>query len=183
MKHKTASAVRVRHGREGDVDAFVRIWQAIWRDGFAEMLAIDVGDSRFVMGMAHAALIPIARDIIVATLSGRVVGFVYRNLAMIDDLWVDPQVQGRGVGRLLLRRALATIAARRLPHRQPGLPRGQHPGPAVLRAAGLAAGLSVRAVVVVADPRPAAGPLRVRPVATRQSRRAGASPGGAGVTN
>jgi ribosomal-protein-alanine N-acetyltransferase len=111
VKHKTASAVRVRHGREGDVDAFVRIWQAIWRDGFAEMLAIDVDDSRFVMGMAHAALIPIARDIIVATLSGRVVGFVYRNLAMIDDLWVDPQVQGRGVGRLLLRRALATIAA------------------------------------------------------------------------
>jgi ribosomal-protein-alanine N-acetyltransferase len=103
--------VRIRHGTEADVDDFVRIWQAIWRHSFAQVLAVDASDSRFLMGMMHGQFIPIARDIIVAIRADRVVGFAYRNLAMIEDLWVDPPAQGHGVGRGLLRSAVDAIAA------------------------------------------------------------------------
>jgi ribosomal-protein-alanine N-acetyltransferase len=94
--------VRTRCGTEADVDDFIRIWQAIWRHSFAQILNVEPSDPRFLMGMTHAELIPIARDIIVATSADRVVGFSYRNLAMIEDLWVDPPVQGQGIGRVLL---------------------------------------------------------------------------------
>jgi ribosomal-protein-alanine N-acetyltransferase len=104
-------SVLIRHGTEADVDDFVRIWQAIWRHSFARILAVEPNDPRFRMGMAHAEFIPIARDIIVATRAERVVGFAYRNLAMIEDLWVDPLVQGHGIGRGLLRNAVDAIAA------------------------------------------------------------------------
>lgn len=111
VKRRRRAGVRIRHGTEADVDDFVRIWQAIWRHSFAQILAADPSDSRFLLGMTHEQLIPIARDIIVATLADRVAGFAYRNLAMIEDLWVDPPAQGRGIGRGLLRSAVDAIAA------------------------------------------------------------------------
>jgi ribosomal-protein-alanine N-acetyltransferase len=103
--------VRLRHGTEADVDEFIRIWQAIWRHSFAEILSVEPNDSQFLLGITHAQLIPIARDTIVATRADRVVGFAYRNLAMIEDLWVDPPVQGSGIGRVLLGTAVDAIAA------------------------------------------------------------------------
>ncbi len=109
VKRRQGAGVRIRHGTEADVDEFVRIWQTIWRHSFAHVLAADPGDSRFLLGMTHQQLIPIARDIIVATLAERVVGFAYHNLAMIEDLWVDPSSQGRGIGRALLRSAVDAI--------------------------------------------------------------------------
>jgi ribosomal-protein-alanine N-acetyltransferase len=111
VKQRPGATVRIRRGTEADVDDFVRIWQAIWRDSFAQILAVEAGDSRFLLGMTHAEFIPIARDIIVATRADRVVGFAYRNLARIEDLWVDPPVQGRGIGRGLLRCAVDAIRA------------------------------------------------------------------------
>ena len=111
MKHRQEATVRIRYGTEADVDDFVRIWQAIWRHSFAQILALEPSDTRFLMGMTHAELIPIARDIIVATSADRVAGFAYRNLAMIEDLWVDPPAQGCGIGRLLLGSAVEAIAA------------------------------------------------------------------------
>lgn len=108
MKRQRAT-LRIRYGTEADVDDFVRIWQAIWRHSFARILDLEQSDTRFLMGM-HAQLIPIARETIVATSAGRVVGFTYRNLAMIEDLWVDPPVQGRGIGRILMGSAVDVIA-------------------------------------------------------------------------
>jgi ribosomal protein S18 acetylase RimI-like enzyme len=103
--------VRIRRGNEADVDDFVRIWQAIWRHSFAQVLAAEPSDLRFLMGMTYEELIPIARDVIVATRADRVVGFAYRNLAMIEDLWVYPAFQGCGIGRTLLRSTVDAIAA------------------------------------------------------------------------
>lgn len=109
MRRQTAT-VRIRCGTEADVDDFIRIWQAIWRHSFAQILSLEPNDSRFLMGMTHAQLIPIARGTIVATSADRIVGFAYRNLAMIEDLWVDPPVQGQGIGRVLLGSTVDAIA-------------------------------------------------------------------------
>jgi ribosomal protein S18 acetylase RimI-like enzyme len=109
VKRRQDRSALIRHGTEADVDDFVRIWQAILRHSFAQILAVEPNDPRFRMGMAHAEFIPIARDIIVATRAERVVGFAYRNLAMIEDLWVDPPFQGQGIGRELLRSAAGAI--------------------------------------------------------------------------
>jgi ribosomal-protein-alanine N-acetyltransferase len=111
VKRRQDGGVRIRRGTEADVDDFVHIWQAIWRHSFAQILAVEPTDSRFLMGMTHAQFISIARDVIVATRADRVVGFAYRNLAMIEDLWVDPAVQGHGIGRRLLSSAIHAIAA------------------------------------------------------------------------
>jgi ribosomal-protein-alanine N-acetyltransferase len=113
MRRGDGEAVRLRRGREADVDDFVRIWQAIWRHGFAAVLGVDANDPRFIIGAAHGEFIPIARDVIVATLGDPVVGFSYRSRAMIEDLWVDPPFQGQGIGRRLLQGVVDAIAADR----------------------------------------------------------------------
>jgi ribosomal-protein-alanine N-acetyltransferase len=56
-------------------------------------------------------LIPIARAILVAARGSDVVGYSYRDSAMIEDLWVDPAFQGTGVGPQLLRAQVEAIAA------------------------------------------------------------------------
>lgn len=110
MKRRPPIAAQIRLGTEADIDEFVRIWQAIWRDSFAKILDVDANDPRFLLGMDHGEFIPIARDVIVATLAGRVVGFAHRKLAMIEDLWVEPTFQRRGVGRRLLEASVNAIA-------------------------------------------------------------------------
>ena len=48
-----------------------------------------------------------AYDVRVAELDGRVVGFVRATPTWVDDLYVSPDAQGRGVGTALLREVLA----------------------------------------------------------------------------
>lgn len=111
MSRRDRTALHLRPGTEADVDDFVRIWREIWRHSFAAALDADVNDPRFIYGMEHADLIPVARRTIVALLNGRVVGFCFRDLAHIEDLWVEPATQGQGVGRELLAAAGRAIAA------------------------------------------------------------------------
>lgn len=113
MKHIDRPLLRLRAGTEADVDDFIRIWRAIWRHSFAAALEADVNDSRFIYGMEHADLLPVARRTIVAMRNRRVVGFCFRDLAHIEDLWVDPVAQGQGVGRELLDAAVSAIAEER----------------------------------------------------------------------
>lgn len=102
--------LQLRWGTEADVDEFIRIWRAIWHHSFAAALDANQGDPRFIYGMEHADLIPVARKTVAALLDDRVVGFCFRDGAHIEDLWVDPPAQGRGVGRKLLAAAVAAIA-------------------------------------------------------------------------
>lgn len=110
MSRRRRSVLRLRRGTEADVDDFIRIWRTIWRHSFAAALGADVNDPRFIYGMEHADLLPVAGKTIAALLDGRVVGFCFRDGAHIEDLWVDPPVQGRGIGRELLAAAVMAIA-------------------------------------------------------------------------
>ena len=110
MSRRDRSALHLRPGTEGDLDEFIRIWRAIWRHSFAAVLDADVNDPRFIYGMEHEYWVPIARSVFVAELNARVVGFCFRDLAHIEDLWVDPPAQHHGVGRELLAAALSAIA-------------------------------------------------------------------------
>lgn len=110
MSRGRRPVLQLRPGTEADVDDFIRIWREIWRHSFAAALGADVHDPRFIYGMEHADLIPVARKTIAALLDGRVVGFCFRDGAHIEDLWVDPRVQSQGIGRELLATAVAAIA-------------------------------------------------------------------------
>lgn len=109
MKPKRDQVLLLRPGTEADVDDFIRIWRAIWHHSFAAVLDADLDEPAFKYGMEHAELIPVARRMIVAVLDGRVVGYCFRDGAHIDDLWVDPPAQGRGIGGALLAAAVSAI--------------------------------------------------------------------------
>lgn len=111
MKRGTAMAVQIRSGTEADVDEFIRISHAIWRHSLAQVLGVDVDQWPMIAGNLHAQLIPVARAMLVAMLASRVVGFSYRNCAMIEDLWIDPPFQRGGIGPQLLSAAVEAIAA------------------------------------------------------------------------
>ena len=111
MARNPAATLRIRSGTEADIDDLVRISQAIWRHSLARVMGVDVEDWSKVAGLLYGEMIPIARAALVATRASRVVGFSYRNGAMIDDLWVDPSFQCTGIGPRLLRVQLEAIAS------------------------------------------------------------------------
>lgn len=111
MARAAGTLLQIRLGTETDIDEIVRISERIWRDSLARMLGVDVARWADLVGMLHAELIPIVRAMLLATQTSRIVGFSYRSDALIDDLWIDPPFQGRGIGRHLLRAQVAAIAA------------------------------------------------------------------------
>jgi ribosomal-protein-alanine N-acetyltransferase len=110
-QREAVTAVRIRPGTEADIAEIIRLSDAIWRHSVAKMLGIDLHHWPAIAGIMHAELIPIARAILVAARGSDVVGYSYRDSAMIEDLWVDPAFQGTGVGPQLLRAQVEAIAA------------------------------------------------------------------------
>lgn len=111
MKRGAATAVQIRPGTEADIEEIVRLSHAIWRHSVAKMLGVDVQHWPMIAGTMRVELIPIARAIRVAARGAQVVGYSYRDGAMIEDLWIDPPFQGSGVGPQLLRTQVEAIAA------------------------------------------------------------------------
>lgn len=111
MTRNPVATLRIRSGTEADIDDLVRISQAIWRHSLARVMGLDIEDWSRVAALLRGELIPIVRAILVATRASRIVGFSYRDRAMIDDLWVDPPFQRTGIGPRLLRAQLEAIAA------------------------------------------------------------------------
>jgi GNAT superfamily N-acetyltransferase len=101
----------IRSATEADIGEIIGISERIWRHSLAQVLGVDAESWPSLAGLLHAELIPIARMLLVATLGSRVVGYSYRNRAVIEDLWVDPPFQGAGIGPRLLRAQLDAIAA------------------------------------------------------------------------
>jgi ribosomal-protein-alanine N-acetyltransferase len=104
-------AAQIRSGTEADIDDIIRLSHAIWRHSLARQLGVGGEQWPAIAGIMHAELIPIARAIMVAVSGRQVVGFSYRDRAMIEDLWVDPPLQGRGIGRQLLRVQIEAMGA------------------------------------------------------------------------
>ncbi len=111
MKRVAAVAVQIRSGTEADIDEIIRLSHAIWHHSVARVLGVDVDHWPMIAGIMHAELIPIVRAILVAACGPQLVGYSYRNGAMIEDLWIDPPFQRAGIGRQLLRAQVEAIAA------------------------------------------------------------------------
>lgn len=111
MNPRPATSVQIRRGTEADIDEIVRFSHAIWRHTLARQLGVGVEQWPMIAGAMRVELIPIARAILVAARGPQVVGFSYRDRAMIEDLWIDPSFQGAGLGRRLLRAQIEAIAA------------------------------------------------------------------------
>jgi len=111
VKRRPAMAVRIRPGTEADIDEIVRLSYAIWCHTLARQLGAGIEQWSMISGIMRAELIPIARTILVAAHGQQLAGFSYRDRAMIEDLWIDPPFQGRGIGPRLLRAQIEAIAA------------------------------------------------------------------------
>jgi putative acetyltransferase len=96
-------AVRIRPGTADDVPRALAIWRAAVDATHGFLSAADrVEIDRMVANefLPHVPLI-VAED------EGRVAGFLVLDGDMIDALFVDPAVHGRGIGSALLAHALA----------------------------------------------------------------------------
>jgi GNAT superfamily N-acetyltransferase len=113
MKPRSGVAARIRQGTEADIDEIFRFSHAIWRHTLAQQLGVGVEQWPKIASVMRAELIPIAHALLVAECALQVVGFSYRDRAMIEDLWIDPPFQGAGIGRRLLRAQIEAIAADR----------------------------------------------------------------------
>jgi GNAT superfamily N-acetyltransferase len=102
--------LRLRPGRECDLDAVIRIWRDNWRDSYAGFFNTHADDTPWLESIWQEFL-PVMRCFVIAEMDGRVVGFAHRDGALVEDLWIDPCYCSRGIGPVLLAHALAAMAA------------------------------------------------------------------------
>ena len=96
-------AVRVRPGTATDVPRAVEIW----RDAVdATHRFLTPADRLEIDRMVAEEFLPAAELWLVDDAAGRAVGFLVMDGEMIDALFVDPAVHGRGYGSALLAHAL-----------------------------------------------------------------------------
>lgn len=110
MKDGLKSALRLRPGRESDLDDVVRIWRDLWRESYAGYFNAGVDETPWMDDIWHEFL-PVMRCFLIAEIDSRVVGFTHRDGALVEDLWVDPEFCSHGIGPLLLDRQLRAMAA------------------------------------------------------------------------
>lgn len=84
-----------------DMTDMARIWQAIWEDTFRYFFA-ERAVYRGGPDQIRATLEPFLPAYVVVVSEGRVVGIGARTGSYIDDVWIDPPYQGRGLGARLL---------------------------------------------------------------------------------
>ena len=94
------SGVRIRLARAEDLEALAELHHAIWLDAHAAFVGLppearDIGWYREVIG-------PTLDRTMVAERDGVPLGYVTCLDELLDDIWVAPWAQGRGVGALLL---------------------------------------------------------------------------------
>jgi GNAT superfamily N-acetyltransferase len=112
MTRPASPAVVLRPSALGDIDDMIRIIQAIWVDTYDELTGRRLPAHRLLQFLAEARFTFIAgigSTTTVACRDGRLVGWSWRERAFVEDLWVDPPEQGRGVGKLLLDHALSRM--------------------------------------------------------------------------
>jgi ribosomal protein S18 acetylase RimI-like enzyme len=92
--------VEVRLAAPEEADAVADVFTASFRTlTFLPMLHSDEEMRGFVRGLVEASEVWIAED------EGRIVGMAALSAAMLDQLYVHPDAQGRGAGSALLDRA------------------------------------------------------------------------------
>lgn len=102
----------IRHARAGDVDRLAEIGLRSWRSAIA-----GLADGEKMRRVAEAAFLRFLFDhwlsVLLVESEGAICGWVacenFDNA--ISDLWIEPQLQGRGFGGLLLAEIERRIAA------------------------------------------------------------------------
>jgi phosphinothricin acetyltransferase len=114
-----STAVTLRPSTPEDLPALAAIYghNVLHGTGTFELEAPDAEE----MGRRREAVLGNGLPWIVAEVGGRVVGYAYANLfrprrayrfCVEDSIYLDPAVQGRGIGRLLLAELIAQCTAR-----------------------------------------------------------------------
>ena len=103
------TAVRIRPARAGDLDALAELHHAIWLDSHAGFVGLPTS----ARGVAwyREIIAPTLDRTLVAERDATPLGYVTWLDALLDDIWVAPWAQGRGVGALLLRAGEEAIRA------------------------------------------------------------------------
>ena len=95
--------MRVRAGTPADVPRALEIWRAAV-DATHGFLTVE--DRQAIDRMVAQDFLPAVPLWLVEDASGQVQGFLVMDGAMIDALFVDPAVHGRGIGTALIHYAL-----------------------------------------------------------------------------
>jgi putative acetyltransferase len=103
------TAVRIRPARAGDLNALAELHHAIWLESHAGFVGLPTS----ARGVAwyREIIAPTLDRTLVAEREATPLGYVTWLDALLDDIWVAPWAQGRGIGALLLRAGEGMIRA------------------------------------------------------------------------
>jgi ribosomal protein S18 acetylase RimI-like enzyme len=106
----TTPDVVLRPAADADSDAIAELWHRGWRDGHLGHVPAALLDHRHLRHFQERVPARLATTT-VATLDGRIVGFVTTDADEVEQLYVDAAARGTGIADLLLRRGETVIAA------------------------------------------------------------------------
>jgi ribosomal protein S18 acetylase RimI-like enzyme len=103
------TAVRIRPARAEDLEPLAELHHAIWLESHAGFVGLPTS----ARGVAwyREIIAPTLDRTLVAERDATPLGYVTWLDALLDDIWVAPWAQGRGVGALLLRAGEEAIRA------------------------------------------------------------------------
>ena len=102
--------IAVRYASLDDLESMIAVYNAAWREGFAEMFSAAVfNDQRFDEDRRQETRDQLLDDSIttlVAELDGRIIAFsgvsIEAGTPCLDDMWVHPDGWGRGAAQVLI---------------------------------------------------------------------------------
>jgi ribosomal protein S18 acetylase RimI-like enzyme len=111
MSDPGSGTLELRPARHEDVEAIARVWHDGWRDGHLGHVPAALAAHRRIEEFRRR--VPPRLDATtVASVDGRLVGFVTLHDDEVEQVYVDASARGSGVAPALLRHAERAIAAR-----------------------------------------------------------------------
>ena len=104
------NSVGIRPMREGEQDQIAAIWYRAGRDAYPYLAGWQAMTAELARDVFSRVIVPSGR-VFVAELDGAPGAFLVLNRSYIDRLYVDPPVQGHGLGNALLEHARALSPA------------------------------------------------------------------------
>jgi GNAT superfamily N-acetyltransferase len=100
----------VRHASLDDLESLIAVYNAAWREGFAEMFSASTFvDDQFDIDRrveVQELLLDDSITTLVADIDGRVVGFsgvsIENGTPCLDDMWIHPHGWGKGAAQALI---------------------------------------------------------------------------------